>query len=131
MHSRNASRRSVSMIIPTTWTCATARSLGRSINSVPWNTLLSELPASPDLEDDGIDQKLEEERGDDPADQGGGDPLHHVGPGPVAPHDREQPHEDRHDGHHLWPDPLDSALLDRLLKVGFAGEAPLALSLLV
>jgi hypothetical protein len=28
------------------------------------------LPTPPDLEDDGVDQKLEEERGDNPADHG-------------------------------------------------------------
>ena len=49
----------------------------------------------------------------------------------MAPHDREKPHQDRHDGHHLRPDSLNGALLNRCLKIGSVQEPPLALPLFI
>ena len=47
-----------------------------------------ELPAPPDLEDDGAHDQIEDERRDNATDHGGGAPLHDVRAGAVAPHDR-------------------------------------------
>ena len=47
-----------------------------------------------------------------------GDPLHHLGAGAVAPHDREEPPHDGRDRHHFRPHALDRAGHDGSVEVG-------------
>ena len=88
---------------------------------------LADFSPPPDLKDYRVDDQLQDEGGDDSAYHGGRDPFHYVRPGPMAPHDRQESHDDGHHGHHLRAHALDRPLTDGLLQVFQIAHLPLAL----
>src|SRR3990172_9231499 len=85
----------------------------------------------PDGVDGRIDNQLHEEGGEDAADHGGGDALHHVGAGAHRPHDGQQSEEHAGYGHQLRPQTLDGALDDCLPQVVPTAHLPFLPGVLV
>ena len=64
-------------------------------------------PPFPKDIDGRIDQQLQDETRDDPTHHWGGDAFHHIGACSTGPHDGQEAHQDREDGHHLGPNALE------------------------
>src|SRR5207247_8463189 len=84
----------------------------------------------PDLIERRVDDELQQERGEDTADQRRRDSLHHVRAGAGGPHDREKAEKHRRDRHELRPEPPDRAPRGCLPQVRTAAQAPASSCLL-
>src|SRR6266545_2639551 len=91
----------------------------------------SHFESFPDLINRGIDQELENERSENTADHGRGDPAHDVSARTLGPHDGDQAHKHHPNGHYLGTKALHCAVLYRFFKVGHGAHFSLVDAFLV
>ena len=82
------------------------------------SSLRIQPPASPNQIQGRDNQERENRGGDHPADHGGGDALHDIGAGSVAPHDGQEPEDHGRGRHDDRTDPPARAFDNGFAKIG-------------